>query len=92
MILDGQNFHKHLSEKNCKANKGIGLIKSLHNNTTRKHLILIYKSHARPHLEYGDFIYDNPDIDNFINLIKSAQYNAAIKEGPQENVFIKNLV
>ena len=38
----------------------------------------IYKSHIRPHLDYGDIIYDQPHIDSFINKVESVQYNAAL--------------
>ena len=79
MILDSKlNFNQHLSEKICKANKGIGLLKRLRHKLCRKHLITIYKSHIRPHLDYGDIIYDQPHIDSFINKVESVQYNAAL--------------
>ena len=47
-------------------------------NLTRKHLVTIYKSNIRPHLDYGDIIYDQPHIDTFVNKIESVQYNAAL--------------
>ena len=79
MILDSKlNFSQHLSEKISKANKGIGVIKRLRYNLTRKHLVTIYKSNIRPHLDYGDIIYDQPHIDTFVNKIESVQYNAAL--------------
>ena len=79
MILDSKlNFNQHLSEKICKANKGIGLLKRLRHKLCRKHLITIYKSHIRPHLDYCDIIYDQPHIGSFINKIESVQYNAAL--------------
>ena len=58
--------------------KGIGLLKRLRHKLCRKHLITIYKSHIRPHLDYGDIIYDQPHIDSFINKVESVQYNAAL--------------
>ena len=79
MILDSKlNFNHHLGEKICKANKGIGLIKRLRHNLSRKHLVTIYKSYIRPHLDYGDIIYDKPHIENFVNKMESVQYNAAL--------------
>ena len=79
MIPDSKlNFNQHLSEKICKANKGIGLLKRLRHKLCRKHLITIYKSHIRPHLYYGEIIYDQSDIDSFINKVESVQYNAAL--------------
>ena len=75
MILDSKlNFSQHLSEKISKANKGIGLIKRLRYNLSRKHLVTIYKSNIRPHLDYGDIIYDQPHIDTFVNKIEPVQY------------------
>ena len=42
MILDSKlNFNQHLSEKICKENKGIGLLKRLRHKLCRKHLISI---------------------------------------------------
>ena len=80
MILDSKlNFSQHLSEKISKANKGIGLIKRLRYNLTRKHLVTIYKSNIRPLLDYGDIIYDQPHIATFVNKIESVQYNAALE-------------
>ena len=79
MILDNKlNFNTHLDEKICKANKGIGMIKKLHCDLSRKTLINIYKSFVRPQLDYGDVIYDQPNNDNFIRKLESIQYNAAL--------------
>ena len=38
----------------------------------------IYKSFIRPHLDYGDGIYDQPFNASFSNKIESVQYNAAL--------------
>ena len=79
MILDSKlNFNQHLSEKISKTNRGIGLIKRLRYDLSRKTLITVYKSHIRPHLDYGDIIYDRPNVENFVNRIESVQYNAAL--------------
>ena len=65
-------------KKICKANKGIGLIKKTSLDLPRKTLIDIYKSLVRPHLDYGDVIYDQPNNKNFVNKLESIQYNAAL--------------
>ena len=79
MILDEKlNFNAHIDEKICKANKGIGLIKKMSLDLPRKTLIDIYKSLVRPHLDYGDVIYDQPNNKNFVNKLESIQYNAAL--------------
>ena len=79
LILDEKlNFSHHLNEKISKANKGIGLIKQLRLYLPRKALLNIYKFFIRPHLDYGDVIYDQPHIDTFCRRIESVQYNAAL--------------
>ena len=42
-----------------KAMKGIGVIQKLNKTLPRHSLITIYKSFVRPHLGYGDIIYDH---------------------------------
>ena len=71
-------FGHHLNEKISKANKGIGLIKRLYAYLPRQSLLNIYKSFIRPHLDYGDVIYDQPHNDTFCRMIESVQYNAAL--------------
>ena len=41
-------------------------------------MLTIYKSFVRPHLEYGDIIYDQPQNASFCNKLESTQYNAAL--------------
>ena len=57
--------------------KEIGIIKKLSNVLPRKSLITIYKSFVRPHLAYGDLIYDQGDNERFCQQIESVQYNAS---------------
>ena len=57
--------------------KGI-CIKKLSNVLPRKSLITIYKSFVRPHLDYGDMIYDLPNNESFCQQIESVQYNASL--------------
>ena len=79
LILDEKlNFGHHLNDKISKANKGIGLIKRLRSYLPRKSLLAIYRSLVRPHLDYGDVIYDQPHNDTFCRKIESVQYNAAL--------------
>ena len=87
------NFNIHISEKIAKANRGIGLIRKLAHILPKKSLITIYKSFVRPHLDYGDIIYDQPNNESFCNLIEKIQYNAAlaitgaIKGTPQHKLY-----
>ena len=54
-------FLIHLNEKIKKANKGISITKKLKLPLPRSTLITIYKSFVRPHLDYGDIMYDQPN-------------------------------
>ena len=79
MYLDEKlNFGHHITEKIAKANKGIGVIKKLHNVLPRRALLTIYKCFIRPNLDYGDFTYNQPNNDSFCSKIESIQYNAAL--------------
>ena len=79
MIFDSKlNFKCHLSEKISKANKRIWIIKRLYNFLPRATLVNIYKTFVRPHLDYGDVIYDNCSNETFCQMIESVQYNAAL--------------
>ena len=41
-------------------------------------LLTIYKSFIRPHLDYGDVIYDQHYNNSFHSKLESIQYNAAL--------------
>ena len=72
------NFKEHLKDKFAIVNKGIGMLKKLNNYVRRNSLGTFYKVFVRPHLDYADIIYDNPNNMNICNLIESLQYNAAL--------------
>ena len=79
LILDKKlNFKNHLSEKISKANKGLGVIKRLYKILPRASLVNIYRAFVRPHLDYGDIIYDNSSNATFSQMIETVQYNAAL--------------
>ena len=61
-----------------KVNKIIGLLRKLQNTLPRPSLLTIYKSFIRPHLDYGDIIYDQVYNASFQQKAESIQYNAAI--------------
>ena len=50
----------------------------LRKSLSRDTLLTICKAFVRPHLEYGDIIYDNPGNIPFTQKIESVQYNAAL--------------
>ena len=59
VILDASlSFDEHLISVQSKTNKTIGLLRKLQNTLPRQALITIYKAFARPHLDYGDILYD----------------------------------
>ena len=47
-------------------------------NLPRSSLLIIYKSFIRPHLDYGDIVYDQPNNSSLSEKIESLQYNAAL--------------
>ena len=55
------NFNTHITEKIGKASKRIGVIKKLFKSIPRNALLTIYKSIVKPHLDYGDIVYDQPN-------------------------------
>ena len=54
------------------------MIQKLRHILPRYSLITIYKSFVRPHLDYGDIIYDQPNNESFCNKIEKVQYNATL--------------
>ena len=78
MYLDkALNFNLQIKEKMSKAMKGICVIQKL-NKTLRHSLITIYKSFMRPHLDYGDKTYCQPNNESFTLKIERIQYKAAL--------------
>ena len=61
-----------------KSYKRIDIIKRSSVNILRDALLRIYKSFIRPHLDYGDIIYDKPNNDSFKNKIENIQYKTCI--------------
>ena len=79
IILDTRlSFEKHLETVLCKINKTIGLIRKLQNLLPRTALIGLYKAFVRPHLNYGDIIYDQAHNASFHQKLESLQYNACL--------------
>ena len=58
--------------------KNIGLLRQLENIIPRPALLTIFKSFIRPHLDYGDIIYDQAYSLSFHQKLESIQYNAAL--------------
>ena len=50
----------------------------------RSSLLTVYKCFIRPHLDYGDVIYDQPNLLSLANKTESVQYNATLQVLLQE--------
>ena len=72
------DFKCHTQEKINKAMRGVGIIRKLSLFLPRFSLLTIYKSFVRPHLDYGDVIYDQLNNQCISDRIESVQYNAAL--------------
>ena len=97
MILDTKlDFQEHLN-KLSKISKTIGLLRKL----TRPPLLTIYKPFIRPHLDYGDIIYDKAYNSSFHQNLEKIQYNSALaitgairgtcKEKPYQELGLESL-
>ena len=69
-------FEEHLLDVFKKVNKIISLL--LQNWLARTTLITIYKAFVRPHLDYGDILYDQAFNSSFRDRLESVQYNACL--------------
>ena len=79
MQLDKKlTFEEHLKKVESKVNKTIGFIRKLQNVLPRSALLTIYKSFIRPHLDYGDMIYDKAFNESFHAKLESLQYDATM--------------
>ena len=71
-------FNEHISEKIGKSMKCVSLLRKLQYFSPFSNLPTIYKSFMRPHLDYGDVIYDQLSNASFSSKIESVQYYAAL--------------
>ena len=79
IVLDSKlNFNAHVDQKIKKCNRIIGLIRRLSVTLPRNALLTIYKTFVRPHLDYGDILYDKPNNENFQNKLEKVQYRACL--------------
>ena len=94
LFLDNKlTFKKHVKDKLNKAYFGVGKIKRIRDILPRDSLVTIYKLFIRPHLDYGDVIYDQPNNYSFSDKIEQLQYKArlaitgAIQETSRERLY-----
>ena len=72
MFLDNKlNFGEHLKYITNKVNKSIVLLFKLQVILPRRSLVTIYKSFIRPHLDYGDIIFDQAFNKSFHDNLES---------------------
>ena len=76
LTLDNRfTFDEDLTNVSNKISKTIGLLWKLQNILPRPALLTIYKCFIRPHLDYGDIIYDQAYNLSFHQKVESIQYN-----------------
>ena len=76
--LDGKSdFFEHFQNILKKVNKTISLLRKLQNNLPRAPLVTIHKSLIRPHLDYGEILYDQKFNNSFHEMLNLIQHNAA---------------
>ena len=79
MILDSKlSYENHLQSVFSRVNKAISFLRKFQLTLPRKSLLTINKSFIRPHLDYGDVIYDRAYNESFHQNLESLQYSAAI--------------
>ena len=79
MILDSNlSYEHHVKSILNKVNKKIGFLRKFQLILLRHSLITIYKTFIRPHLDYGDVIYDRVFNESFDQRLESIQYNVVI--------------
>ena len=71
-------FDIHIKIILTKVNITIGLLRKFQQVLPTPSLITIYKVFIRPHLDYGDVIFDQAFNNSFHQRLESIQYNAAL--------------
>ena len=79
LFLDPKlSFDEHIQSILIKTRKIIGFIIKLQPVIPWAALLIIYKSFLRPHLDYGNVIYDRAFNESFQSKLESVQDNAAL--------------
>ena len=79
ILLDPRlTFEEHYKTILSKTNRTIGLLRKLQSLLARAALITIYKAFVRPHLDYGDVLYDQAFNASFHDKLESIQCNACL--------------
>ena len=72
------NFFDCINEKVEKVTNGVDIIRKMNLLLPRFSLLTKYKSYIRPHLDYDDVVYDQPNNSCLSDKIENVQYNAAL--------------
>ena len=78
MLDSNLSYEHHIKSILNKVNKTIGLLRKFQLILPRHSLITIYKIFIRPHLNYGDEIYNRAFNESFHQRFESIRYNAGI--------------
>ena len=79
LLLDHKlDFNDHLKVISAKFSKGVGLLRKLNHILPRSSLLTIYKSFIRPHLDFGDIVFNQAFNESFHNKLETLQYSAAL--------------
>ena len=79
VVLDNRlSFEDHLKMILNKVNNTIGLLRKLQNILQRSALLTKYKTLIRPHVDYGDIMYDRSYNASFHQKLELLQYNACL--------------
>ena len=96
IFLDARlTFEEHLKVITTNVNRTMGLLRKLQETLPRPVLMTMYKAFVRPHLNYGDIIYDEAYNETFHQKLESIQYSAclalsgAIRRSSREKLYLE---
>ena len=79
ILLDSKlTFEEHCKTILSETNRTLGRLRKIQSLLPRAALITIYKAFVRPHLDYGDVLYDQAFNVSFHEKLESTQYNACL--------------
>ena len=71
-------FDIHIKTILTKLNRTLGLLQKFQQVLPKPSLITLYKAFTRPHLDYGDVVFDQVFNNSFHQRSESVQYNASL--------------
>ena len=78
LFLDEKlSFLEHINEKIKKETVGVNRMRKLNLLSPPSSLLKVCKCFIRPHLDYGDVVYDQPNLSSLANQIESVHNNVA---------------